>query len=263
MSALAIEHLTAGYRRRPVIHDVSIDGIAAGSLTALVGPNAAGKSTLLRAIAGIVPASGCVRFDGADLLREPIARRAQQLAFMPQSLPQGVGLSVLESIVAGLSVSAPEHVRSGRDARRAAVSVLESLGIVDLAMGRLDTLSGGQRQMAALAQALAREPRILLLDEPTSALDLKHQERVMGAARRLAETGCIVLVVLHDLSLAARWADRVVLLHHGRVVADAPPEEALTGDRIGVIYGVTARVERNRAGRLHIDVGGLAESELG
>lgn len=253
---LRIDGLTAGYGKRRVIDGLALAPVKAGGITALVGPNAAGKSTLLKALAGLVPASGKAVLDGRNLLEQSFRERARQVVFMPQSLPHGVGLTLLETLTSALAIAETDAAPSRRVIEQQSVSVLERLGLLDLAMERLDTLSGGQRQMAALAQALVREPRLLLLDEPTSALDLRHQEVMMQAAQNLAREGRIVIVVLHDLALAARWADRVVVFDRGLVAADAAPQAALTGDVLARVYGVNATVECNSAGRLQIDVTG-------
>ena len=137
--------------------------------------------------------------------------------------------------------------------------MLERLGIAGLAMRSLNRLSGGQRQLVGLAQALVREPEILLLDEPTSALDLRHQVSVMALVRRVAVArGLVGLVVMHDLALAARFSDRLVALKDGRVEADGRAEEALTPDLLARVYGVRARVERCSQGQLLV----LADAPL-
>lgn len=252
---LTIDRLSAGYPRRPVIRDLSLPPLPPTAVTALVGPNAAGKSTLLKALAGLVRAEGRVQFGGAELLRMPLAARADRIGFMPQALPQGVALSVLESVIAAFEASRPDALADA-DAARRAVATLDRLGIADLALESLDRLSGGQRQLVSLAQALVREPRLLLLDEPTSALDLRHQVTVMEAARSLAAEGRTVLVVLHDLNLAARWAERVVVLDHGRVAALGTPAEALTAATLAAVWHVAARITLDPAGIPHVVVEG-------
>ncbi|QCI64119.1 ABC transporter ATP-binding protein [Phreatobacter stygius] len=254
---LAITGFSAGYRNRPVLTDFSLSPIPEGSVTALVGPNAAGKSTLLRGLAGLLPAAGSVRLGGIELSALGLAQRAGHVAFMPQSLPQGAELSVLEAVIGALKASPLAEFDGGlTEARRRAVDVLDRLGIVDLALDGIGRLSGGQRQLASLAQAMVRAPKLLLLDEPTSALDLRHQLDVMTVVRELAREGRIVVAVLHDLTLAAAWADHVVVLDHGRCAAQGRPETAITPEILRSVYGVDARVERCSRGRLHIAVDG-------
>ena len=169
---------------------------------------------MLLALAGLIGATGTVRLGERDLLRLSIGERATVAAFMPQTLPQGVALTVLESVIAaGRASPLGDLAIAGEELRRRAVATLDRLGVSDLALEFLDRLSGGQRQLVGLAQALVREPQLLLLDEPTSALDLRHQVGVMTLVRALASEGRTVMVVLHDLNLAMRWADRIVRRH--------------------------------------------------
>ena len=222
--SLMIEGLSAGYARRPVIRDMTLGPIQAGHVTALVGPNAAGKSTLLLALAGLIGATGTVLLGERDLLRLSIGERATVAAFMPQTLPQGVALTVLELVIAaGRASPLGDLAIAGEELRRRAVATLDRLGVADLALEFLDRLSGGQRQLVGLAQALVREPQLLLLDEPTSALDLRHQVGVMTLVRALASEGRTVMVVLHDLNLAMRWADRIVVIEQEQCMPWAPP----------------------------------------
>ncbi|NHF74008.1 ABC transporter ATP-binding protein [Paracoccus xiamenensis] len=255
--ALSISKLSAGYRNRPVLQDLNLAPLEPGKVTALVGPNAAGKSTLLRALAGLVPATGSIRLGDIDLNTLALTDRAQRVAFMPQSLPQNAELSVLEGVIGALKASPVGHIEgSGPQARHRAIDVLDSLGILDLAMEGIGRLSGGQRQLASLAQAIARAPHLLLLDEPTSALDLRHQLDVMMVVQALAREGRIVVVVLHDLTLAATWADHLVVLHNGAVAAQGAPQTALSPSVLAAVYGVEARVERCSRGRVHVMVDG-------
>lgn len=256
---LAVRSLTAGYRRRPVIEALTLPPVEAGHVTALVGPNAAGKTTLLRALAGLLPAKGSVALDGRELLGLPAARHAAFVTYMPQALPQRVALTVLEATISALRASpVPGIEGDAAAARRRAAATLDRLGIGDLALASLDELSGGQRQLASLAQALAREPAVLLLDEPTSALDLHHQFRVMTLLREVArERGIVAMAVLHDLSLAARHADRVMVMARGALAAAGRPEAALTPAVLADVYHVAARVEPCTRAHPQIIVDGL------
>lgn len=243
--SLSVENLTSGYRGRRVIAGLTLPPLAAGEVTVLAGPNAAGKSTLLQTLAGLIRAGGGrAVLEGADLLAMPAVARAGLVGFMPQTPPAAAGLSVLESVIAARAVT----LRAGAEA--AAIAVLTRLGLVDLADRSMARLSGGQRQMVALAQAMVRQPRLLLLDEPTSALDLARQVRLLGTLRALAAEGRIVVAVLHDLGLAARWADRIAVLDDGRLAAFGTPSEVLTPDLLARTWGIRARVERCSAGHL-------------
>ena len=238
---LTISGLHAGYPRRPVISNLDLGPLEAGTITAVIGPNAAGKSTLLLALAGLVRTSGSVVFGRVDLVALPLPVRANLLSFMPQSLPQGIALTVFESLLAALKAVPLSEDRRG-DAHGQVIETLDRLGIGDLAMEPLDRLSGGQRQLVSLAQAIVRRPRILLLDEPTSALDLRHQEAVMEVVQRLAREGCLVVMVVHDLNLAGRWADRIVLMKSGAIHASGAPVTTITAGAIAEVYGVRATI---------------------
>nr|WP_269805990.1 ABC transporter ATP-binding protein [Pseudomonas sp. NMI1173_11] len=244
---MLIEGVSVAYGARQILQGVSLPALPAGSLVALVGPNGAGKSTLLRALAGLERMRGGLRLDGQDVTRLGFAERSRRLAYMPQQLPPGIALGVLESIVAALRVSA------GSDLLGSAFDALRQLGIEGLAERSLDSLSGGQRQLVALAQLLARNPQVLLLDEPTSALDLHYQLRVMGAVReRVQAHRLLAVAVLHDINLAASHADWLVVLREGRVVACGAPGDVLQPGLLAEVYGVVARVERCSQGRLQV-----------
>jgi iron complex transport system ATP-binding protein len=250
---LQITDLCVGYPRRPVIKTLSLPPLPAGTITAVIGPNGAGKTTFLRALAGLLPAKGQAHYDGQALLQLGPGDLARHVTYMPQSLPQGVALTVIESVITALRVSAPSGGPSEARFYADADAVLHQLEIGHLALSSLDELSGGQRQLVSLAQAIVRRPKILLLDEPTSALDPRHQMDVMEAVRERTEAeGMIVLAVLHDLNLALRWADFVVLLADGALAAAGPPEQAVTAETLAACYHISARVERCSHGRLHV-----------
>ncbi|MFC3169597.1 MULTISPECIES: ABC transporter ATP-binding protein [Paracoccus] len=253
MTGLCVSDVSLHYGPRPILHGLTLPDLKPGEVTVLAGPNAAGKSTLLRAIAQLAPYRGNIALDGEDLARMPIRRRARLIGVMPQTLPSGSSLVVLESVIAALRAGSDAL---GLQADEKAMAVLERLGIGDLAMEPLDQLSGGQRQMVSLAQAIVRDPRVLLLDEPTSALDLARQVRLLGELRALAAEGRIVVAVLHDLAMAAQWADRIVLMHRGALHSSGQPATVLTPDLLAQVYGVRARVERCSQGRITVMIDG-------
>ncbi|MES2531043.1 MAG: ABC transporter ATP-binding protein [Pseudomonadota bacterium] len=253
---LHVGGLSVGYARRAVISDLQLPPLRRRRVTALVGPNGAGKSTLLKALAGLVPAQGSLRLGDEALDRQRPAQRARRIGYMPQFVPDGVELTVLESLLAALRTQTRDALRTGAPPIDRAQMLLQALGIAPLALRPLDGLSGGQRQLVSLAQAVIREPDVLLLDEPTSALDLRHQAMVMGTARSLAQQDRIVVAVLHDLSLAARWADDIVVLHRGRLHSAGTPEQVFTPGMLAQVYGVRARAECCSAGWLQIVVDG-------
>ncbi|WP_454625457.1 ABC transporter ATP-binding protein [Bradyrhizobium cenepequi] len=251
---LDIQGLHAGYHGREVLAGLSLPSIEAGRITALVGPNGAGKTTLLRVLAGLVPASGDVRLDGRNLLEAMADERARLMAFMPQFVPQRLSLTVLEAVITSLRASPTPLVATDADAQRQALEVLDRLQILDLALQPFEILSGGQRQLASLAQALARQPQLLLLDEPTSALDLRHQRQVIGNVRAAAQAGAIVVIVLHDLQAAASWADTVMVMMQGRLYAHGAPRSVITAAMLKDVYGIDAAVEETARGGIHIHV---------
>lgn len=198
MSGLILRGVTAGYPKRRVIEDLNVDELPRGKITALLGPNGCGKSTLLRALAGLSNAQGEMILGGKNLSALSLAERANSVVFLPQSLPQGVHLHVLESI------HVAQRALGKRDDEQV-LEILEQLGIAHLALHFLDQLSGGQRQLVGLAQSLIRRPGLLLLDEPLSALDLNYQFHVMNLVRRETRLrNMVTVVVVHDINIALR-----------------------------------------------------------
>ncbi|MGO2414862.1 ABC transporter ATP-binding protein [Cobetia sp. QF-1] len=212
-----------------------------GELTALLGPNGAGKSTLLQAIAGLLPTDGELSLDGKRLNELSARQRAARIGYLPQLSEAGAMLEVFESLLLARRL-AGHHDDDANLAH--CEQLVEALTLAPLASQRLGQLSGGQRQRVAIAQALVREPTLLMLDEPTSALDLHFQLSVLEwLSREAREHQRVVIVALHDLSLAARHAAHVWLLHTGRLVACGSPREVLTPARLREVYAIEARVE--------------------
>jgi iron complex transport system ATP-binding protein len=256
--ALHVSGLDAGYRGRPpVLQGLALPEIRPGEVVSLIGPNGAGKTTLLRALAGLVHVEGSIRLGERELVGMSLAERARYVTYMPQTLPQGVALTLLETVIGALRASGGDEAArlSEDEGAERALAVLRRIGVEHLAMEGLDRLSGGQRQLAGLAQALVRAPALLLLDEPTSALDLRYQHRVLSLVRELAaERSMIAMLVLHDMQAAARASDRVVVLSEGRIAAAGPAETAITPALLADVYGVVARVGRCERGMLQVMV---------
>ena len=207
----------------------------AGSVLALIGPNGSGKSSLVKAIAGLCPVLGTVLFDGQT-------KRPERIGYMPQDIGTQATLTVLEVVLLGrlgklgLRVSASDLA--------AVRTVLDELGIGGLAGRYLRELSGGQRQLAFLAQALACAPPVLLLDEPISALDIRHQFQVLELVRDLTRArGLATVIVVHDLNAAIRFADELALLHQGHLIAHGPPGEALTKETLRDVFAIEAAIQ--------------------
>ncbi|ANT61949.1 iron ABC transporter [Salipiger sp. CCB-MM3] len=258
--SLEIKGLSVARGARKVIDGLTLPPFAMGEFAVIAGPNAAGKSTLLRAIAGLLPSSGEITLEGQALHGLSRAEQAKRVGFMPQTLESRSALSVLDSLIVAMNAGGGLTGRTlrGPAAARHALEVLERFGLSDLAMRPMAALSGGQRQAVGLSQAMIRDPQLLLLDEPTSALDLARQFHLLSEARKLAREGRIVIAVLHDLALAAQWADRVVLLEGGALHAAGAPSEVLTPDSLSRVYGIDARVERCSEGRVMVMVDGLS-----
>ncbi|MFJ1703600.1 heme ABC transporter ATP-binding protein [Kitasatospora sp. NPDC088346] len=211
-------------------------GVRAGELLALLGPNGAGKSTLLGVLAGdLAPTTGSLLLHGGPLAEVKVADLALHRALLPQSSGLSFPFPVDEVVRMGRAPWAGTPAAAQDDA--VVAEVLELTGTAQFAGRPFTALSGGERARVALARVLAQRACLLLLDEPTAALDLRHQELVLRLARQRAAAGDAVVVVLHDLSLAAAYADRVVLLAAGRAVADGPVREVLAGPLLSEVYG--------------------------
>jgi iron complex transport system ATP-binding protein len=223
------------YDGHPILRGIDLD-VRAGELVALVGPNGAGKSTLLGVLAGdITPSSGSVALAGRPLGHYHARELARQRGVQLQKQGLAFGFRVHEVVRMGRS---PWH-RTDRedDDDRVVASSMERADVADLAERLFPTLSGGEQARTSFARLLAQETPVLMLDEPTAALDIRHQESLLTVARAAAAAGAAVVVVLHDLSLAAAYADRVCVLAHGAVRADGPPPEVLTGPLLTEVYG--------------------------
>lgn len=224
-----------------------LDGIdlvaPARSWTAVVGPNGAGKSTLLRAVAGLVRYRGAVLVGGREAASLRPRQRAALVGYAPQVPTIPADLSVVEYVALGRTPYRSLLAGPGRDDRDVVGHALTQLDLTGLAERPLRTLSGGERQRAVLARALAQQPAVLLLDEPTSALDLGHAQQVLELVDRLRlDQGLTVVTTLHDLVLAGQYAQRLVLLAGGRVVAGGTPEQVLTAEALAEHYGARAEV---------------------
>lgn len=255
---LRLKHFSAGYPKRKVIDDLNVPKLPQGKITVLLGPNGCGKSTLLRALAGLGKGQGELWLNGEELMSQPFARRAQRVVYLPQSLPAGVHLHVLESIIVAQRASGGLHSASSE---AEIMHLLEQLGIAHLAMRYLDQLSGGQKQLVGLAQSLIRRPELLLLDEPLSALDLNYQFHVMDLVRRETRLRNIVtVVVVHDINIALRHADHALMLKDGNLLADGEPSQVITPETLAQVYGVRGRIEHCSRGMPQVMIDGLAET---
>jgi iron complex transport system ATP-binding protein len=234
--------VTLAYDERIVTEDLSAT-VTDGSFTVIVGPNACGKSTLLKALARVLrPRAGTVRLDGADIASYPSRHVARQLGMLPQSpvVPNSI---VVEDLVARGRFAHQRMLRQWSEQDEAAVAeAMRLTEVSDLADRFVEELSGGQRQRVWLAMALAQQTSILLLDEPTTFLDLAHQFEVLDLCADLHEQGRTIVAVLHDLNHACRYATELIVMSSGRVVAQGPPAEVMTADLVAEVFGMPCRV---------------------
>lgn len=257
--SLLAQHVTVRFGRHTVLQDVTAGPFVPGKICALLGPNGSGKSTLMRAMAGLLPCSATVTLGQDALSALPLAQRTQRCLYLPQALPATVDLPVLEALIAARHTGRlhPSHIQE--DDIDSALHWLDKFTIRDLALKNMSALSGGQRQLVGLAQALSRQPDALLLDEPLSALDLHHQFAVMALLRRETRAHHLITVlVLHDLNAALNMTDHVVVLHNGVVKASGAPTSVLTPALLREVYRVHARIEQGADGRHFVSVDGIA-----
>jgi iron complex transport system ATP-binding protein len=246
--ALAVEadHLTVRFGNRTALHDVDFR-VAAGEFVALAGPNGSGKTTLIRVLLGfLAPDEGSTSILGTPVDDLSIRERARRVAWVPQEESVRDDVPIFEYVLYGrYSHLEPLEGESDED-RALAMRILAEVGLADRAQDGILSISGGERQRATLARALAQDSPILLLDEPTSHLDIGHQLDLLDRVRRLShERKVTVIAALHDLNLAARFADRIFVLSRGRAYVDGPPGEVLSEDLLARVWGVVADLRRD------------------
>ena len=249
MVALQLQSVGAYHGRKLFVEDVTTPVMKAGELIAVIGPNAAGKSTLFKRITGLLKGPGNIVIDGA--------RTRNAITYMPQDTSANAVLTVYESILLarkqGRSWTVSDSDLSFID------EIMRALNITSIAFRDLGALSGGQRQLVSIAQALVREPEIMLMDEPTSALDLHRQVEVLDFMRRRARSkGMIVMIAIHDLNQALRFADKVLVIANGRMRACGNAREVVTVDMLRDVYKVHARIEKCSMDHDHVIVDGTA-----
>ncbi|MFP8943936.1 ABC transporter ATP-binding protein [Streptomyces fenghuangensis] len=242
-SRLSARGLTLAYDSRTVVDDLDLD-VPDGRVTVVVGPNACGKSTLLRALGRLLrPRHGAVLLDGRELDRVPTRAVARSLGLLPQAPVAPEAITVGDLVARGRQPHQRWWQQWSEADERAVTDAMDSTGVTELADRAVDELSGGQRQRVWIAMALAQETELLLLDEPTTYLDIAHQVEVLDLVRRLnRERGRTVVMVLHDLNQAARYADHLVAMRGGRIVAQGPPDRAVTAGLVREVFGLEAVV---------------------
>jgi iron complex transport system ATP-binding protein len=238
---LSADSLAVDRGKRRVLTDVSLE-LVAGEALVVVGPNAAGKSTLVRALAGLLePAAGEVRLCGRALESWPRGARARLLALATSEEEGPDALRVVDRVALGRYPHRGPFQALGEADHAAVARALEQTGITPLAERRLGTLSAGERQLATLARGLAQEPRVLLLDEPAAHLDIGHQLQLFRTLDEVRRGGVAVLAVVHDLARAAQWAERMLLVAGGRITAEGAPALVLGSDAASRAFGVRIR----------------------
>ncbi|MDG4534146.1 ABC transporter ATP-binding protein [Streptomyces sp. AV19] len=242
-SRLRARDLTLAYENRTVVEGLDLD-VPDGEVTVVVGPNACGKSTLLRALGRLLrPAGGSVLLDGEELARIPTRQLATRLGLLPQTPVAPEAITVADLVARGRQPHQRWWQQWSEADERAVADAMARTDVTALADRPVDELSGGQRQRVWIAMALAQDTDLLLLDEPTTYLDIAHQVEVLDLVRRLnAERGRTVVAVLHDLNQAARYAGHLVAMKDGRVVARGRPEDVVTAELVREVFGLEAVV---------------------
>ena len=238
MPLLEARGLRHAFGARQVLHGVDVT-VGEGEILGLVGPNGSGKTTALRILhRALVPDAGEVRLEGRDLGELSGRERARRIAVMAQELSGEVPLTAADVVLLGRVPHSGAFGATSEEDQRIAAEALDSAGALPLARREFGLLSGGEKQRALIARALAQQPRLLLMDEPTNHLDIGSQHHVLQIVRG---RGLATIVVLHDLNLAARYCDRVMVLDHGRVLAEGPPADALAAPLVSSTYDVAAQ----------------------
>ena len=245
---LKVKDVEFSYTSVPVLSDVCFE-LAQSEMLGVVGPNGAGKSTLIRCIDRILkPLRGTILLDGEDIQHMSMMETARKFGYIPQSASQVFPATVFDTVLMGRS----PHIgwRSSKKDNEKVLDVLQMLNIENLAMRDINEISGGQQQRVFIARALAQEPGTLLLDEPTSNLDIQHQLEVMEIIKDLVvKKGISTIMAVHDLNLASRYTDRVIIMKGGRIFAAGTPPDVLTPENIRSVYGVEVEVI-NRNGEM-------------
>ncbi|MCL0083968.1 ABC transporter ATP-binding protein [Dehalococcoidia bacterium] len=247
---LEIKGIRFSYGSRPALKEVTFS-VKGGEVVGFVGPNGSGKTTLIKCIDRILkPKAGVVLVNGGEIRKMTLHERSRLMAYVPQSGHSVFSSTVFDTLLLGRK----PYISWGLSQRDKEVvsQAISLMGLEDYTLRQFNELSGGERQKVLITRALVQEPEVLLLDEPTSNLDLRHQIEVLNIIRWVArEKGITVLMVLHDLNLASRFSDRLVMLKEGKVWAEGTPAEVLTPENMRQVYGIEATVYRN-SGHPHV-----------
>ena len=242
MTTIEIKNVDFGYdENHIVLHNINLD-IREPGLYCVVGPNGVGKSTLIHCINKILaPKGGVVMMNGEDVKNITIKQMSKKVGYVPYSANDSFPLSVVDTVMMGRH----PHSKLGSldNDLRIVYDTLQMLGITHLAMRSFNELSAGQHQKVMLARGLAQEPEVLLLDEPTSNLDVRHQIEVTKLLKRLTqEKGILTIMISHDINIAAKYSDQIVMMHQGKIFATGTPEEVITEENLRAVYGVESKI---------------------
>ncbi len=239
--------MTVSLSRREIVHGVSL-AIGTGEIVSLLGPNGAGKSTLMRALAGVVPYAGSVAIDGRPAEAMRPGERARAIAYLPQEHVVHWPISIENLVLLGRL----PYQRFGQAVlhadRQMVLSAMRMMQIDTLSDRPSTEVSGGELARALAARAIAQDTPVIIADEPAAGLDPAHQIRLMSAFRALAAQGKSILMSIHDIELAARWSDRVIIMNDGRIVASGAPGDAISAELLARVYGIKAEIGRNETG---------------
>lgn len=258
---IAVQNVCFAYNSHPILQDVNLE-VQKGQVVSIVGPNGAGKSTLLKCMARLLkPQGGTVYLNGKDIAGQKSRDLAKAMGYVPQNIRDVFPFTVLETVLMGRKPHLTWDV--GDEDFRVVTQVMKFLEIEELAERPLDQLSGGQKQKVFVARALAQQPEVFLFDEPTSNLDVRHQLEVFTTIKQLAETeGRTVIVVVHDLNLATRFSDMLVMLKQGAIYATGKPEQVITEDNIRAVYNVSVAIMESKYGNYVLPLEPLKESAV-
>jgi iron complex transport system ATP-binding protein len=250
MTLLRARDLAIGYRGKPLAQGLNL-AIEPASVTCLLGPNGVGKTTLFKSLLGMIPAlGGEIELIGKPLNRMRRDEIARHIAYVPQAHAPEFSFSVLDLVVMGRTSHLGIFAQPGEADYRMAQDALAQLGIAELAEGDCARISGGQRQLAYVARALAQSAKIIVMDEPTASLDLANRSRVLEMVRRIARTGLSIIMATHEPEQAFDSADQVIVLERGGALTSGPPRDVLNEELLSRLYGVAISLETTRSGRV-------------
>ena len=254
---LELRDLAFGYPGKPVGRGVTL-AVEAGQVLCLLGPNGCGKTTLFKSMLGLLQLQGGeIAIDGEPIARWPPSRLAQAMAYVPQAHVAYFPFTVLDMVLMGRTARLGLFAAPGAVDVAAAEAALDALRVRHLARQPYTEISGGQRQLVLIARALAQQAKMLVMDEPTASLDFGNQILVLNHVRALARRGLGIILSTHDPDQAFACADRVAMLHEGRLLHAGPPQQVITGDSLREVYGVTVEVVRLPGSGRHVCVPGL------